>query len=48
MAGVWPYHDHSPTMDDSIAGGMYGALRSSAGEGGDRGTSSSSSRSSGS
>src|SRR5262249_59523971 len=25
-AGVWPYHDHSPTMDDSIAGGMYGAL----------------------
>ena len=25
-AGVWPYHDHSPAMDDSIAGGMYGAL----------------------
>jgi manganese oxidase len=25
-AGVWPYHDHSPSMDDSIAGGMYGAL----------------------
>jgi FtsP/CotA-like multicopper oxidase with cupredoxin domain len=24
--GVWPYHDHSPSMDDSIAGGMYGAL----------------------
>ena len=23
-AGVWPYHDHSPSMDDSIAGGMYG------------------------
>jgi FtsP/CotA-like multicopper oxidase with cupredoxin domain len=25
-AGVWPYHDHSPSMMDSIAGGMYGAL----------------------
>jgi FtsP/CotA-like multicopper oxidase with cupredoxin domain len=25
-AGVWPYHDHSPSMEDSIAGGMYGAL----------------------
>jgi FtsP/CotA-like multicopper oxidase with cupredoxin domain len=25
-AGVWPYHDHSPSMDDSIAGGLYGAL----------------------
>jgi FtsP/CotA-like multicopper oxidase with cupredoxin domain len=25
-AGVWPYHDHSPSMDDSIFGGMYGAL----------------------
>jgi FtsP/CotA-like multicopper oxidase with cupredoxin domain len=25
-AGVWPYHDHSPSMDASIAGGMYGAL----------------------
>jgi FtsP/CotA-like multicopper oxidase with cupredoxin domain len=25
-AGVWPYHDHSPSMDESIAGGMYGAL----------------------
>jgi FtsP/CotA-like multicopper oxidase with cupredoxin domain len=25
-AGVWPYHDHSPTMEDSIAGGMFGAL----------------------
>lgn len=25
-AGVWPYHDHSPSMDQSIAGGMYGAL----------------------
>jgi FtsP/CotA-like multicopper oxidase with cupredoxin domain len=24
--GVWPYHDHSPSMDDSIAGGMYGML----------------------
>jgi manganese oxidase len=25
-AGVWPYHDHSASMSDSIAGGMYGAL----------------------
>ena len=25
-SGVWPYHDHSPSMDDSIAGGLYGAL----------------------
>ena len=25
-AGVWPYHDHSPSMDESIAGGMYGML----------------------
>jgi FtsP/CotA-like multicopper oxidase with cupredoxin domain len=25
-AGVWPYHDHSPAMDDSIEGGMYGML----------------------
>ena len=25
-AGVWPYHDHSPSMDQSIAGGMYGTL----------------------
>jgi manganese oxidase len=24
--GVWPYHDHSPSMDDSILGGMYGML----------------------
>lgn len=24
--GVWPYHDHSRSMSDSIAGGMYGAL----------------------
>jgi manganese oxidase len=24
--GVWPYHDHSPSMDESIQGGMYGAL----------------------
>jgi FtsP/CotA-like multicopper oxidase with cupredoxin domain len=25
-AGVWPYHDHSPSMMESIAGGMYGML----------------------
>jgi FtsP/CotA-like multicopper oxidase with cupredoxin domain len=25
-AGVWPYHDHSPSMMDSIGGGMYGAI----------------------
>ena len=25
-AGVWPYHDHSKSMEESIAGGMYGAL----------------------
>jgi FtsP/CotA-like multicopper oxidase with cupredoxin domain len=25
-AGVWPYHDHSPSMMDSIGGGLYGAL----------------------
>ena len=24
--GVWPYHDHSPSMMESIEGGMYGAL----------------------
>ena len=24
--GIWPYHDHSPAMEPSIAGGMYGAL----------------------
>ena len=24
--GVWPYHDHSPSMMESIDGGMYGAL----------------------
>jgi FtsP/CotA-like multicopper oxidase with cupredoxin domain len=24
--GAWPYHDHSPSMHDSIAGGMYGML----------------------
>jgi FtsP/CotA-like multicopper oxidase with cupredoxin domain len=24
--GVWPYHDHSPSMMDSITGGMYGAV----------------------
>lgn len=25
-AGVWPYHDHSPSMMASIDGGMFGAL----------------------
>jgi FtsP/CotA-like multicopper oxidase with cupredoxin domain len=25
-AGVWPYHDHSTSMEASIAGGMFGAL----------------------
>ena len=25
-AGIWPYHDHSPSMMDSIDGGLYGAL----------------------
>jgi len=25
-AGVWPYHDHSPSMMQSIGGGLYGAL----------------------
>ncbi len=25
-AGVWPYHDHSRSMSDSISGGMYGAI----------------------
>jgi FtsP/CotA-like multicopper oxidase with cupredoxin domain len=25
-AGVWPYHDHSPSMETSIAGGMFGML----------------------
>jgi FtsP/CotA-like multicopper oxidase with cupredoxin domain len=25
-AGVWPYHDHSQSMMDSIAGGMFGML----------------------
>jgi FtsP/CotA-like multicopper oxidase with cupredoxin domain len=25
-AGVWPYHDHSQSMMDSISGGLYGAL----------------------
>jgi FtsP/CotA-like multicopper oxidase with cupredoxin domain len=25
-AGVWPYHDHSPSMHESIAGGMWGAI----------------------
>jgi len=24
--GVWPYHDHSPSMTDSIGGGMFGML----------------------
>ena len=24
--GIWPYHDHSPSMDQSIAGGMFGML----------------------
>jgi manganese oxidase len=24
--GVWPYHDHSQSMSDSISGGMYGAI----------------------
>ncbi|MFP5361170.1 MAG: multicopper oxidase domain-containing protein [Thermoleophilia bacterium] len=24
--GVWPYHDHSPSMHESIMGGMYGML----------------------
>jgi FtsP/CotA-like multicopper oxidase with cupredoxin domain len=25
-SGVWPYHDHSPSMMDSIGGGMFGML----------------------
>lgn len=25
-AGVWPYHDHSQSMESSIDGGMYGML----------------------
>ena len=29
--GIWPYHDHSPSMDDSIVGRMYGALSRSSG-----------------
>ena len=24
--GVWPYHDHSPSMTDSIHGGLFGML----------------------
>jgi FtsP/CotA-like multicopper oxidase with cupredoxin domain len=24
--GAWPYHDHSQSMEESIAGGMYGML----------------------
>ena len=30
-AGVWPYHDHSPSMMPSIEGGLYGALDPRAG-----------------
>jgi manganese oxidase len=25
-AGVWPYHDHSASMHESLAGGMWGAI----------------------
>jgi FtsP/CotA-like multicopper oxidase with cupredoxin domain len=25
-AGFWPYHDHSASMEESIAGGLYGGL----------------------
>jgi FtsP/CotA-like multicopper oxidase with cupredoxin domain len=25
-AGIWPYHDHSPSMEESIGGGMSGIL----------------------
>src|SRR3954470_11713471 len=25
-SGVWPYHDHSPSMHESIDGGMFGML----------------------
>lgn len=25
-AGIWPYHDHGPAMEESISGGLYGAL----------------------
>lgn len=25
-AGAWPYHDHGPAMEDSLAGGMFGML----------------------
>ena len=25
-AGVWPYHDHSPSMQESLEGGLWGAL----------------------
>jgi FtsP/CotA-like multicopper oxidase with cupredoxin domain len=24
--GIWPYHDHSPSMHTSVAGGLYGVL----------------------
>ena len=24
--GVWPYHDHSPSMEESISHGLYGAM----------------------
>jgi FtsP/CotA-like multicopper oxidase with cupredoxin domain len=25
-AGAWPYHDHSPSMEASIAGGLFGTM----------------------
>jgi FtsP/CotA-like multicopper oxidase with cupredoxin domain len=25
-AGIWPYHDHGPAMEESLEGGMYGIL----------------------
>ena len=25
-AGAWPYHDHGPSMEASIDGGMFGML----------------------
>ena len=25
-AGVWPYHDHSPSMHESLPAGLYGAM----------------------
>lgn len=24
--GVWPYHDHSPSMEESLASGLYGVM----------------------